>query len=113
MSKHVAVVLALVLAGCTEPAITSASRDSVTLRYEPILFSREQAQAQATEQCQTYYGDTSGAVFISSSDQGPIGYRFDTFNCTIPPQAMTPVAPPPAPAYVAPPVPLATPNPTP
>ena len=113
MSKHVAVVLAFVLTGCAGPAVVGASRDNVILRYEPILVGRETAQAQATEECQTNHGDTSGAVFVSSSKLGPLGYRFDTFTCTAPPPALTSGTLPPAPAYMPPPVPFADPYPTP
>jgi hypothetical protein len=80
MSRCV-LALALALTACS-PSVIGTSRDSVAMRYDPILYSREEVQRQATEQCQVHNGDASGAVFASSTDEGLIGHRYDLFSCT-------------------------------
>ena len=74
-----AVAMLTLLAGCSTPAVTGASADSVTLRYDDLLYSAEEIQARAAEYCQSQ-GHAS-ARFVSRSRDAPLGHRYDVFAC--------------------------------
>lgn len=70
---------ALALAACSTPVTTGASPDSITLRYDPALYSRDEMQAKAAEHCRQQ--GRRDARFVSSSKDAPLGFRYDVFAC--------------------------------
>lgn len=82
MTRAALIIATLVLGGCTTPAITAAGGGNVTVRYDSILYTREEITARAAEQCRALDAASTGARFLSSSTEGPLfGFRYDVFAC--------------------------------
>lgn len=78
MIRSVAIALVM-LGGCAAPVVTGASRQAVTIKYDPLPHSRQDVIARAAEQCGAMGG--GAPRYVSTSQDGPIGWRYDTFAC--------------------------------
>lgn len=78
MSRSVALAL-LLLGGCAGPVVTGASPQAVTVKYDPLPHSRQDVVAEAARQCAAMGG--GAPRYVSTSQDGPIGWRYDTFAC--------------------------------
>ena len=73
------IMAALLLAACSSPVVTSAGPESVTVRYDPALYSREEVRAKAVEHCKLF--GSEGAAFVSSSQANALAAVHDVFAC--------------------------------
>lgn len=81
MLRALTIAAVLLAAACTRPAVTASGPDSVTIRYDPALYGRQEISARARQQCAAF--GKAEARFVTSSAASPIpgGFRYDTYAC--------------------------------